>query len=56
MGYRKYRLGSYDEMRAQHRWEVPARYNIATDVSLGLNTTAGSVALLPENAGSVPGA
>src|SRR5207237_492372 len=32
MGYRKYRLGSYDEMRAQHRWEVPARYNIAADV------------------------
>jgi acetyl-CoA synthetase len=32
MGYRKYRLGTYDEMRAQHRWEVPARYNIATDV------------------------
>src|ERR1043165_6997107 len=32
MGYRKYRVGSYDEMRAQHRWEVPARYNIASDV------------------------
>jgi acetyl-CoA synthetase len=32
MGYRKYRLGTYDEMRAQHRWEVPARYNIAADV------------------------
>src|ERR671938_2167483 len=32
MGFRKYRLGSYDEMVAQHRWEVPARYNIARDV------------------------
>src|SRR5437588_11472445 len=32
MGFRKYRLGSYDEMLAQHRWEVPERYNIATDV------------------------
>ena len=32
MGFRRYRLGSYDEMRAQHRWEVPARYNIARDV------------------------
>jgi acetyl-CoA synthetase len=32
MGYRKYRLGTYDEMRAQHRWEVPPRYNIAADV------------------------
>jgi acetyl-CoA synthetase len=32
MGYRKYRLGTYDEMCAQHRWEVPARYNIASDV------------------------
>jgi acetyl-CoA synthetase len=32
MGYRKYRLGTYQEMCAQHRWEVPARYNIATDV------------------------
>jgi acetyl-CoA synthetase len=32
MGFRKYRLGSYDEMRAQHRWEVPERYNIARDV------------------------
>jgi acetyl-CoA synthetase len=32
MGYRKYRLGTYQEMCAQHRWEVPARYNIAVDV------------------------
>jgi acetyl-CoA synthetase len=32
MGYRKYRLGSYEDMRAQHRWEVPGRYNIAADV------------------------
>src|SRR5262249_54878876 len=32
MSYRKYRLGTYDEMRAQHPWEVPARYNIAADV------------------------
>src|SRR5689334_1179843 len=32
MGFRKYGLGSYEEMRDQHRWEVPERYNIATDV------------------------
>ena len=32
MAFRNYRLGSYDDMRAQHRWEVPARYNIAADV------------------------
>jgi acetyl-CoA synthetase len=32
MAYRKYRLGNYADMRAQHRWEVPPRYNIATDV------------------------
>src|SRR3954454_21035884 len=32
MGFRKYTLGSYDEMRAQHEWHVPERYNIATDV------------------------
>jgi acetyl-CoA synthetase len=32
MSYRKYRLGSYDEMCARHRWEVPPRYNIALDV------------------------
>src|ERR671917_1029868 len=29
---RKYPLGSYEEMCAQHRWEVPERYNIASDV------------------------
>jgi acetyl-CoA synthetase len=32
MHYRKYSLGSYEEMRSQHRWEVPERYNIARDV------------------------
>src|SRR5438132_2042804 len=32
MAYRKYRLGDYDEMVANHRWEVPHRYNIAVDV------------------------
>src|SRR4051794_2603933 len=32
MGFRKYTLGTYDEMRGQHQWHVPARYNIATDV------------------------
>src|ERR687883_154525 len=32
MGFRKYRLGGYDDMVAQHRWEVPSRYNIARDV------------------------
>ena len=32
MGFRKYRLGSYEEMLEQHRWEVPDRYNIARDV------------------------
>jgi acetyl-CoA synthetase len=32
MSYRKYGLGSYDEMCARHRWEVPPRYNIAVDV------------------------
>src|SRR3954451_13236661 len=32
MGFRKYRLGDYDEMVAQHRWEGPRRYNIAQDV------------------------
>jgi acetyl-CoA synthetase len=32
MGFRKYELGSYEEMRARHRWEVPERYNIASDV------------------------
>ena len=29
---RKYEVGSYEEMRAAHRWEVPERYNIARDV------------------------
>ncbi|HEX8854093.1 MAG TPA: AMP-binding protein [Thermoleophilaceae bacterium] len=32
MSYRKYRLGSYEEMVAAHRWDVPERYNIASDV------------------------
>src|SRR3954467_9829375 len=32
MGFRKYGLGSYEEMRSQHSWNVPERYNIATDV------------------------
>src|SRR3954449_1968943 len=32
MSFRKYELGSYEEMRDQHRWEVPERYNIARDV------------------------
>jgi acetyl-CoA synthetase len=32
MGHRKYELGSYEEMRAAHRWDVPERYNIAVDV------------------------
>ena len=32
MSHRKYELGSYEEMRAAHRWEVPERYNIASDV------------------------
>jgi acetyl-CoA synthetase len=32
MSFRKYRLGSYAEMCAAHRWEVPERYNIAGDV------------------------
>src|SRR3954462_9589511 len=32
MGFRKYQLGSYEEMRAAHRWDVPERYNIARDV------------------------
>ena len=29
---RKYELGTYEEMCAAHRWEVPERYNIARDV------------------------
>src|SRR4051812_31299763 len=32
MGFRRYRLGDYDTMVAQHSWDVPARYNIARDV------------------------
>src|SRR3954465_4239464 len=32
MGFRKYELGTYEEMRAAHEWQVPERYNIATDV------------------------
>jgi acetyl-CoA synthetase len=32
MRFRKYELGSYDEMCTAHRWEVPERYNIARDV------------------------
>ncbi len=33
MTFRKYELGSYEEMCARHRWEVPERYNIAVDSS-----------------------
>ncbi len=32
MSHRRYSLGSYEEMREAHRWEVPERYNIAVDV------------------------
>ncbi|MBA3263921.1 MAG: AMP-binding protein [Thermoleophilaceae bacterium] len=32
MSLRKYELGTYEEMTAAHRWEVPERYNIARDV------------------------
>ena len=32
MSFRKYQLGSYEEMRRGHSWEVPERYNIAQDV------------------------
>jgi acetyl-CoA synthetase len=32
MSFRKYQLGGYEEMCAAHRWEVPERYNIASDV------------------------
>src|SRR5918999_520821 len=32
MTFRKYTLGTYEQMCAQHRWEVPERYNIAADV------------------------
>jgi len=32
MSHRKYELGSYEEMREAHSWDVPERYNIAVDV------------------------
>ena len=32
MSFRKYELGSYEDMCAAHSWEVPDRYNIARDV------------------------
>src|SRR3954447_16994818 len=32
MSFRKYGLGSYEEMVEQHSWDVPERYNIARDV------------------------
>src|SRR5829696_7545702 len=32
MSFRKYEIGSYEEMCAAHRWEVPERYHIAHDV------------------------
>jgi acetyl-CoA synthetase len=32
MGFRKYELGSYEEMSSRHRWDLPERYNIARDV------------------------
>ena len=32
MSFRKYELGSYEDMCAAHSWEVPERYNIARDV------------------------
>ncbi len=32
MSFRKYELGSYEEMCERHSWEVPERYNIARDV------------------------
>ena len=32
MSLRKYEIGSYEEMRAAHSWDVPERYNIARDV------------------------
>ena len=32
MTYRKYEVGTYDEMRAAHSWDIPERYNIANDV------------------------
>src|ERR671923_1164499 len=30
--FRKYQLGSYEDMCAAHSWDVPERYNIARDV------------------------
>ena len=32
MSFRKYELGSYEDMCAAHSWDVPERYNIARDV------------------------
>jgi acetyl-CoA synthetase len=32
VSFRKYELGDYHDMRAAHRWDVPERYNIASDV------------------------
>jgi acetyl-CoA synthetase len=32
VGYRRYELGTYEEMCAGHGWQVPERYNIAQDV------------------------
>src|SRR5215203_3163227 len=32
VSFRKYEIGSYEEMCAAHRWDVPERYNIARDV------------------------
>jgi acetyl-CoA synthetase len=32
MSFRKYHVGSYEEMLADHSWDVPERYNIARDV------------------------
>jgi acetyl-CoA synthetase len=32
VSFRKYEIGSYDDMCAAHRWDVPERYNIAGDV------------------------
>ena len=32
MSFRKYQLGTYEQMCAAHSWDVPERYNIATDV------------------------
>jgi acetyl-CoA synthetase len=32
VSFRKYEIGSYEDMCAAHRWDVPERYNIARDV------------------------